>query len=188
MYGLSASSSKLPTRGALLIPSGIAKTVRIRVWSNKDQFERPLRRIPIKPQISSNIEELSEGAKSIKENKKLSRLFPKEKNRHVDKRKLTDNLGPTPRKPREVEFTHRCSIHLKNEKLFALFLIAIGDGLDDVATWARRHKEGTRVVLVPLHQNELSELTKAERKTFLPSPNQEGNKIPKNVREDLSKR
>ena len=57
-----------------------------------------------------------------------------------------------------------------------------------MATWARRHKESTRVLLVPLHQNELSELTKAKRKTYLPSPNQEGDKIPKKVREDMSKR
>ena len=58
--------------------------------------------------------------------------------------------------------------------MFAPLLVAIGDVLDDVATWARRHKEGTRVLLVPLHQNELLELTKAERKTFLPSPHKEG--------------
>ena len=67
-------------------------------------------------------------------------------------------------------------------------LVAIRDVLDDVATWARRHEEGTMVLLVPLHQNELSELTKAKRKTFLPSPNQEGDKIPTKVWEDMSKR
>ena len=77
---------------------------------------------------------------------------------------------------------------LKTKKLFAPLLVAIRDVLDDVANWTRRHEEGTRVLLVPLHQNELSELTKAKRKAFLPSPNQEGDKIPKKVREDLSKR
>ena len=64
-------------------------------------------------------------------------------------------------------------------------LVAIRDVLDDVATWARRHEEGTRVLL---HQNELSELTTAKGKTCLPSPNQEGDEVPKKVWEDLSKR
>ena len=114
-------------------------------------------------------------------NEELSHQFPKEKNRHIDKRKLTDIIGPTPRKSREVEFTHGCSIHLENKKLFAPLLIAIRDVLVDVATWARRHEEGTRILLVPLHQNELSKLIKAKRKTFLPRPKQEGNKIPKKV-------
>ncbi|KAF3602783.1 hypothetical protein F2Q69_00036375 [Brassica cretica] len=123
-----------------------------------------------------------------KKNEKLSHQFPKEKNRHIDKTKQTDILGPTPRKPIEVEFPHGCSIHLENKKLFAPLLIAIRDVLDDVATWARRHEEGTRVLLVLLPQNELSELTKAKEKTFLPIHNHEGDKIPKKVWEDLSKR
>ena len=67
-------------------------------------------------------------------------------------------------------------------------LVAISDVLDDVATWARRHEESTRVLLIPLYQNELTKLAKTKSKTLLPSLNQDGDKMPKKIREKLGKR
>ena len=116
------------------------------------------------------------------------RLLKQRNHQHIGKRKLTDILGPTLGKLGEVEVTHRRSIHLENKKLLAPLLVAIRDVLDDVATWARRHEESTRVLLIPLYQNELTKLAKTKSKTLLPSLNQDGDKMPKKIREKLGKR
>ena len=72
--------------------------------------------------------------------------------------------------------------------MLAPLLVTIRDILYDVATWTRRHEESPRSLIVPLHQNELVKLAKTKSKTLFHSLNQKGDKMPKKVREKLSKR
>ena len=102
------------------------------------------------------------------------------------KKELSYILSPIPRKSREIEIAHGRSIHPKDKKLLAPLLTA--DILNDVATRTRRHEKSFGNLLVPLHQNKVTKLTKTEGKTFLPSSNQKCYEMSKEVRKDLSKR
>ena len=82
---------------------------------------------------------------------------------------LTYVLSPIARKPREIKTSHRRLVDLEDKELFPPVLIAIWDTLDDVNSLKGRHKKGPKVLIVSLHQNEMTKLVEAEQQTFFAS-------------------
>ena len=60
-------------------------------------------------------------------------------------------------------------VDLEDKELFPPVLIAIWDTLDDVNSLKGRHKKGPKVLIVSLHQNEMTKLVEAEQQTFFAS-------------------